>query len=106
MKRKFAVRAFAGWLHNWYRSAIRHPKWRWWLIAGSLVYLLDPFDLSPDMLPIVGWVDDGLIATALVTEVAALMSDRLKRNKASGSSTSASASASEPTVEVSAQPVA
>ncbi|OIO05486.1 MAG: hypothetical protein AUJ52_13735 [Elusimicrobia bacterium CG1_02_63_36] len=38
-----------------------------WLLAG-LVYLLWPYDLVPDFLVLVGWIDDLLIAgfTALM----------------------------------------
>jgi uncharacterized membrane protein YkvA (DUF1232 family) len=87
MKRTF-VRAFSSWIYTALRNVIRHPKYRWWAIAGSLVYLLSPFDIAPDFLPIVGWIDDGLIATIVITEVSQLMSDRLKaqKNKAAAQS--------------------
>jgi len=63
---------------DWYRNVIRNPKYRWWIIAGSIAYILSPFDLSPDFLPIVGWLDDGLIATILVAEVSQIVLERLK----------------------------
>ena len=81
MKTKFAAKAVSSWIHNWYRNTIRHPKYRWFLIVGSLIYLLDPFDLSPDMLPVVGLIDDGLVATVLVTEVSQLLRDRIQAQK-------------------------
>lgn len=81
MKRKFAAKAFSNWIYAWLRNTIRHPKYRWWVVAGSLVYLLNPFDLAPDALPVVGWIDDGLLATIVVTEVSQLMSDRRKAQK-------------------------
>lgn len=81
MKKSFPAKAFSPWLLNWYRNAIRHPKYRWWLIVGSLVYLLNPFDLLPDVLPVVGWMDDGLMTTVLVAEVAQVMSSSLKNQK-------------------------
>ncbi len=89
MKNKFALTAFSNWIFSWYRSTIRNPKWRWWLILGSLAYLVDPFDALPDFLPIVGMIDDGLIVTVLVSEVSQIMSDRLKsqKNKFSNGST-------------------
>ncbi|MDX2244120.1 MAG: DUF1232 domain-containing protein [Leptolyngbyaceae cyanobacterium bins.302] len=80
MKRSF-IRAFSSWIYTALRGVIRNPKYRWWAIAGSFVYLLNPFDLAPDALPIVGWIDDGLLATIVVTEVSQLMSDRLKAQK-------------------------
>jgi uncharacterized membrane protein YkvA (DUF1232 family) len=81
MKKSFPAKAFSTWILNWYRNTIRHPKYRWWLIIGTLVYLLDPLDLLPDTLPLVGWVDDGLITTVLVAEVAQVMGDRLKNQR-------------------------
>ena len=65
--------------YNWYRGAIRHPKWRWAVIFGTAVYLLSPLDISPDLIPIVGWLDDGILATLLVTELSALAMDYLKK---------------------------
>lgn len=80
MKRSF-LRAFTSWIYTALRSVIRHPKYRWWAIAGSLVYLLNPFDLAPDVLPVVGWIDDGLLATIVVTEVSQLLVERRKTKK-------------------------
>jgi uncharacterized membrane protein YkvA (DUF1232 family) len=54
------------------------------MIVGSLVYLLSPFDIAPDMFPVVGWIDDGLLATLVVTEVSQLMLDRFKNQKQKG----------------------
>jgi uncharacterized membrane protein YkvA (DUF1232 family) len=84
MKTKFAVPLVSDLMYNWLRNTIRHPKYGWWIIAGSLVYLLSPFDLSPDMLPIVGWIDDGLLATVVVSEVSQLLLDRFKHQKKKG----------------------
>jgi uncharacterized membrane protein YkvA (DUF1232 family) len=88
-------------VYNWYRSTIRNPKYRWWLILGSLVYLFSPLDISPDFLPIIGWIDDGIILTLLVTEVSQLLGERLKsadKNSAGSTvtDTAATASTSEP----------
>ncbi len=63
---------------NWYKSVIRNPKYRWWIIGGSLLYLVSPLDISPDFLPIVGWIDDGMIATLLIAEVSQILMERLK----------------------------
>jgi uncharacterized membrane protein YkvA (DUF1232 family) len=65
-------------IYNWYRSTLRNPKYRWWLILGSLIYLFSPLDIAPDFIPVVGWIDDGVILTLLVTEISQLLSQRLK----------------------------
>lgn len=98
---KFSVES----LYNWYRETIRNPKYRWWIIGGSLLYLLSPLDISPDFLPIVGWIDDGVIATLLVAEVSSLLLDKLKAGKPDAGTAANSASeadATDQTVEVDA----
>jgi uncharacterized membrane protein YkvA (DUF1232 family) len=48
--------------HLWW--ALRHPQAPRWLKVGTAllaVYLLSPVDLLPDMLPVVGVVDDLVI---------------------------------------------
>ena len=65
-------------IYNWYRSGIRNPRYRWWIILGTLVYLLSPIDISPDMIPIVGQIDDFVILSLLLTEVSGLLFDAVK----------------------------
>ncbi|MBP0016463.1 MAG: DUF1232 domain-containing protein [Cyanobacteria bacterium SBLK] len=68
-------------LYEWYRNTLRNPKYRWWLILGSLIYLLSPLDISPDFIPIVGWIDDGVIIGLLVTEVSQMLIDVANKQK-------------------------
>ncbi len=56
-------------IYTWCRNTLRNPKYRWWVILGSLVYLLSPFDISPDLVPFLGQIDDLLLVSLLVTEV-------------------------------------
>lgn len=79
--------------NTWYRNTIRNPKYRWVIILGSLIYLISPIDISPDFIPIIGWIDDGLIATILVAEVSQLLLDRLKSLKANKAEQAAEAPA-------------
>jgi uncharacterized membrane protein YkvA (DUF1232 family) len=74
---KFSIES----LYNWYRDVIRNPKYRWWVIGGSLLYLISPLDISPDVFPIIGWIDDGVIATLLVAELSQVLLTRLKGKK-------------------------
>jgi uncharacterized membrane protein YkvA (DUF1232 family) len=57
---------------------IRHPQYRWWIVLGTLIYLVSPLDFLPDIFPVVGWIDDGLLATLLVTEISQLVLARLQ----------------------------
>ncbi len=41
--------------------ALRHPHAPGWLRLGAigiLLYVLSPIDLVPDVIPVVGWLDD------------------------------------------------
>lgn len=68
-------------IYNWYRQNIRHPKYRWFIILGTLFYLVGPVDISPDVFPIIGWIDDTIVATLLVTEVSQMLLETRKKNK-------------------------
>lgn len=76
---KFPLQA----VYGWYRQAIRHPHLRWWMILGTLVYLLSPLDLSPDIFPIVGEIDDAVLLSLLVRELSSVLIDRFKSVSAS-----------------------
>lgn len=63
-------------LYNWYRDIVANPKYRWWVIGGTLLYVLSPIDLIPDVFPIIGQIDDAVVITLLATEIASLLKDR------------------------------
>jgi uncharacterized membrane protein YkvA (DUF1232 family) len=65
--------------YNWYSSKITHPKYRWIIILGTMVYLFSPLDISPDVFPIIGWIDDGIVLTLLTTELSRLVLDYRNR---------------------------
>ncbi|MGB5974928.1 MAG: DUF1232 domain-containing protein [Nodosilinea sp.] len=64
-----------------YNTLLKHPRYRWLVIAASLIYLVSPVDISPDLIPIVGWVDDGVVATLLATGVTQALLDRRQTMK-------------------------
>ncbi len=68
-------------VYKWYRETLSHPKYRWWMIAGTLFYLLNPFDLLPDVIPVIGQIDDAILVTLLATEVTQILRDRLQAKK-------------------------
>lgn len=88
---------------DWYRKLIRDSKYRWLIIAGTLLYLISPIDLLPDIIPIVGQIDDVLILTVLVTEVSQILMERINtiKNKKTEAVADQTSAASEP-VEVNA----
>ena len=68
-------------LYNVYRAVLKHPKYRWIAIAASFLYLFSPVDLISDIIPVVGWIDDGMIATLLITEVSQLLLENRKKKQ-------------------------
>ncbi|GET38433.1 YkvA family protein [Microseira wollei] len=91
--------------YNWYRNTIRNPKYRWWLILGTFLYLFSPIDLAPDFLPILGWIDDAVVMTLLVSEVSQLLVDQVKLRQTQNSDQASSAKKDGETVDVDAVPL-
>lgn len=88
-------------IYNWYRNTLRNPKYRWWMILGSLLYVFSPIDISPDFIPFIGQIDDVVILTLLVSEVSQLLIDAAKSRKEEAVASS-SENATEKTVDVDA----
>jgi uncharacterized membrane protein YkvA (DUF1232 family) len=63
-------------IYSWYRKLVSNPKYRWWMIGGTLIYLLSPLDISPDFLPFIGQIDDAVVITVLATELMQVLKDR------------------------------
>jgi uncharacterized membrane protein YkvA (DUF1232 family) len=43
----------------------KYPEKPWWTLFGiivALVYIINPFDIVPDAIPLVGALDDGVVA--------------------------------------------
>ena len=66
---------------TWYRNTLRNPKYRWWIVLGTLAYLVNPIDLSPDFLPILGEIDDIALVTLLVAEVSQILIEKFKQRQ-------------------------
>jgi len=79
------MQAISKLLFNWFGKNLRNSKYRWVIILGSLFYLVTPLDISPDFLPLVGWLDDGMVATILVSEFSSLVMDYRNRRRQSQS---------------------
>ncbi len=72
-------------LYGWYSNLIRNPKYRWWVILGTLAYLISPFDVSPDWFPIAGQIDDIFLVSVMLSEVSQMIMSSV-RNKKQGKS--------------------
>lgn len=78
MRKKFVTQ----FLQDGIRKALRNPKYRWVAIIAALFYFLSPLDIVPDAIPILGWIDDGVIASLVVAEVSQIILEQVKnRNK-------------------------
>ncbi|WOD40405.1 YkvA family protein [Nodosilinea sp. E11] len=64
-----------------YSTLLKHPRYRWVVIGASLIYLVSPIDISPDLIPVVGWIDDGVVATLLTTGITQVLLDRRQAMK-------------------------
>ena len=91
-------------IYNWYRNTIRNPKYRWWMILGSILYLVSPIDIAPDFIPIIGQLDDVVLLTLLVSEVSQVLIEGVKARQGekvtSHTGEAATGEAAEKTVDV------
>lgn len=76
-KMNFSISA----LYDWYRNAIRNPKYRWWIMIGTAIYLISPIDIAPDFIPIIGQIDDVMLAGLLFTELSQMVMTKLQSRK-------------------------
>ena len=90
-------------LYDWYRNAIRHPKYRWWVMLGTIVYLISPIDIAPDFIPVVGQIDDVVLAGLLFTELSQMVIAKLQARQENKVATE---TADKETVDVEAETVA
>jgi len=61
---------------RYYRALLTHPRTprlSRWLLGGALAYLVSPVDLIPDVIPVLGHLDDLLIVPGLVWAAVALI---------------------------------
>lgn len=66
--------------------ALRHPERPAWLrpsVALVALYLLSPVDLIPDVLPVIGIVDDLVLIPLAIAWLVRRLPDALKRRPAS-----------------------
>jgi uncharacterized membrane protein YkvA (DUF1232 family) len=93
---KFSIES----IYTWYRNTLRNPKYRWWVILGTLMYFISPIDIAPDFIPGMGQLDDVFLLTLLVSEVSQMAIEGFKKRK--GQPVEPTQSATEKTVEVGA----
>ena len=70
--------------------ALRHPARPVWLrpsVALLALYLLSPIDLIPDVLPVIGIVDDLVLIPLVISWMVRLLPEALKRRPTSPSRT-------------------
>ncbi len=93
-------------LYEWYRSAIRHPKYRWWVMLGTAIYLVSPIDVIPDIFPIVGQIDDVVLAGLLFTELSQMAFAKLQSRQEKNNVTTENVGGETNVVDVDAETIA
>jgi uncharacterized membrane protein YkvA (DUF1232 family) len=92
-------------LYDLYRKALRHSQWRWVMVLASLVYLVSPIDFSTDIVPVIGWLDDGVIITILLSELSQVVLEQRQARKAKAEKPESSGTLETLATEVTAAPL-
>lgn len=72
------LRSTAGREIEFYRAVSRHPgtpRLAKVLLGAAVAYLLSPIDLIPDVIPVIGHLDDAIIVPALIASAIRLIPD-------------------------------
>ena len=91
-------------LYDWYRNAIRHPKYRWLVMLGTVIYLISPIDIAPDFIPVLGQIDDVMLAGLLFTELSQIVIGKLQSRQEGKAVTTENPSSE--TVDIDAETIA
>lgn len=59
-----------------YRRLLLHPRYGIWVLLASLAYVISPIDLSPDLLPLLGQIDDVALIVLMASAVTQWLSQR------------------------------
>ena len=84
---------------GWYRALMRHPQYRWLAILGSLIYLVSPIDIAPDIIPLVGQIDDIILLTVLFSAVMQIFSPAIQSSSDPFDAEPSTRSSDDPTVQ-------
>jgi uncharacterized membrane protein YkvA (DUF1232 family) len=69
--------------YTWYKTTLENPKYRWLMAGATLLYLLSPIDVLPDFIPVLGLVDDAVVASMFIGAMSQIVLSGLT-NKRSG----------------------
>jgi uncharacterized membrane protein YkvA (DUF1232 family) len=63
-------------LFQGYRRLLTHPQYGIWVMLASLLYLISPIDLSPDLIPLLGQIDDVALIVLMLSVATQWLSQR------------------------------
>lgn len=70
--------------YTWYKTTLDNPKYRWIMVGATLLYLLSPIDLLPDFIPVLGMVDDAVVASMFIGALSQIVLAGLTNRRQSG----------------------
>ena len=54
---------------QFYTDLLHNPKYKWWVVGLTVVYIISPIDLIPDFIFPFGLIDDGAILFIMIKEL-------------------------------------
>jgi uncharacterized membrane protein YkvA (DUF1232 family) len=57
-------------LRAWSKGEYRHVPWRTLILSlATVIYFLNPFDIAPDFIPGVGYLDDAAVLGFVISSI-------------------------------------
>jgi uncharacterized membrane protein YkvA (DUF1232 family) len=54
---------------QFYTNLLQNPKYKWWVVGLTLVYVFSPIDIIPDFILPFGLIDDGAILVLMISQL-------------------------------------
>jgi uncharacterized membrane protein YkvA (DUF1232 family) len=61
---------------QFYTNLLQNPKYKWWVVGLTIIYIVSPVDVIPDFILPFGIIDDGALIFLMVK---ALLAGRRKK---------------------------
>jgi uncharacterized membrane protein YkvA (DUF1232 family) len=89
-------------LLNGYRQLLTHPRYGIWVLLASFAYLISPIDLFPDLIPLLGQIDDVALIMLMVSAGTQWLSQRMNPAEAETAEPVRTEDRTGPTIDVKA----
>jgi uncharacterized membrane protein YkvA (DUF1232 family) len=54
---------------QFYTNLLQNPKYKWWVVGLTIIYIVSPVDIIPDFILPFGLIDDGGLLVLMISQL-------------------------------------